>query len=195
VPGGDLAMSHLIEAVHRRVAYVGGPFSIRQVADCRDGAVQVLQRVGRDPDDLHMTETAALNVPAAQRTAAGSIELSARSRPTAVVCASDPPALGLLQEMTGHRIWVPDDVAISGYDDIEFAAAAAVPLSSIRPHRWERGRMTAQLLGSEFPGGDTHQHHQVIFEPELVVRRQSTWDRPCLMRRLPCPPSAAEAAG
>jgi DNA-binding LacI/PurR family transcriptional regulator len=146
VPGGDLAMSHLIEAAHQRVAYVGGPFSIRQVADCRDGAVQALQRVGRDPDDLPMIETAALNIPAGQRDAAGSIELSARSRP-AVVCASDPPALGLLQKMTG-----------------------------------------------EFPGDDTHQHHQVIFEPELAVR-QSTRDEPRLMRRLPRPPSAAEAAG
>ena len=85
-----------------------------------------------------MIETAALNVPAGQRAAAGIVGLSAHSRPTAVFCANDPPALGLLQEMTGHRIRVPDDVAIIGYDDIEFAAAAAAPLSSIRQHRRER---------------------------------------------------------
>ena len=73
-------------------------------------------------------------------------------------------------------------------------AAAAVPLSSIRQHRWERGRTTAQLLVSEFPGDGTHQHHQVIFEQELAVR-QSTRHGPRLMRRLPRPLSAAEAAG
>ena len=193
MPGGDLAMLHLIEVGHQRVAYVGGPFSIRQVADCRNGAVQALQRVGREPDNLHLIETAALNVPAGQRAAAGSTELSARSRP-AVVCASDPPPLGLLPEMTGHRIGVPDDVTIIGYDDIEFAAAAAVPLSSIRQHRRERGRMTAQLLVSESAGDDTHQHHQVIFEPGLVVC-QSSQGRPRLMQQLPCPLSAAEARG
>jgi len=55
-------MSHLIEAAHQRVAYAGGPFSIRQVADCRDGAVQALRRVGRDPADLPTTESAALNI-------------------------------------------------------------------------------------------------------------------------------------
>ena len=194
MPGADLAMSHLVEAAHQRVAYVGGPFSIRQVADCRDGAVQALQRVGREPDNLHLIETAALNVPAGQRAAASISELSARSRPAAVFCASDPPALGLLPEMTGHRIGVPDDVTIIGYDDIEFAAAATVPLSSIRQHRRERGRMTAQVLVSESAGDDTHRHHQVIFEPELVVR-QSSQGRPRLMQQLPCPLSAAEARG
>ena len=194
VPGADLAMSHLVEAAHQRVAYVGGPFSIRQVADCRDGAVQALQRAGRDPDDLHMIQTAALNAPAGQRAAASIVGLSARCSPTAVSCANDLPALGLLQEMTGRWIRVPDDIAMIGYDDIEFAAAAAVPLSSIRQHRRERGRTTAQLLVSVSPRNDTRQHHQVIFEPELVVR-QSTRDGPRLMQRLPRPPSAAEAAG
>jgi DNA-binding LacI/PurR family transcriptional regulator len=54
---------------------------------------------------------------------------------TAVLCAYDLLALGLQQEMTRRRIRMPEDVAIVGYDDIEFAAAAAVPLSSVRQPR------------------------------------------------------------
>jgi LacI family transcriptional regulator len=46
VRGGDLAVSHLLQAGHQRIGYVGGPSSIRQVADRRDGAVHALGRTG-----------------------------------------------------------------------------------------------------------------------------------------------------
>jgi len=171
VLGGDVAVSHLLEAGHERLAYVGGPPGLRQVADRHEGAVRALQRAGRNGSDLLVIETAALNVPAGQR--AGAEIAAMRDRPTAVFCANDLVALGLLQEMTRQRIRVPDDMAIVGYDDIEFAAAAAVPLSSVRQPRQQLGRTAAQLLLEESLGDGEHQHRQVIFQPELEVRRSS----------------------
>jgi LacI family transcriptional regulator len=173
VLGGDVAMSHLLEGGHERLAYVGGPLGLRQVADRHEGAVRALQRAGRAESDLLVIETAALNVPAGQRAGAEIAAMDAGQRPTAVFCANDLVALGLLQEMTRQRIRVPDDVAIVGYDDIEFAAAAAVPLSSVRQPRQQLGRTAAQLLLEESLGADGHQHRQVIFQPELEVRRSS----------------------
>src|SRR5215472_15092898 len=102
----------------------------RSVADRREGAVRALERAGLSPDDLHMIVTPALNVAAGQRAGATLAELSAAQRPTAVFCANDLLALGVLQEMTAQRIRVPEDISLIGYDDIDFAAAAAVPLSS-----------------------------------------------------------------
>ena len=46
VLGGDLAVSHLLEAGHEQIAFVGGPMSVRQVSDRRDGAVRALERAG-----------------------------------------------------------------------------------------------------------------------------------------------------
>jgi LacI family transcriptional regulator, galactose operon repressor len=111
-----------------------------------------------------------------------------------VAAHADLIALGLLQELTRQRIRVPDDVAIIGYDDIEFAASAAVPLSSIHQPRQVLGRTAAQLLVAETLGTDAHQHRQVIFEPELVVRPSSQMKarRAQLLARSP---STAEAAG
>jgi LacI family transcriptional regulator len=172
VLGGDVAMTHLLEAGHERLAYVGGPLGLRQVADRREGAIRALRRAGRADSDLLMIETAALNVPAGQRAGAEIAGLGA-GRPTAVFCANDLVALGLLQEMTRSGIRVPEDLAIVGYDDIEFAAAAAVPLSSVRQPRQQLGRTAAQLLLEEALGADGHQHRQVIFQPELEVRRSS----------------------
>ncbi|MGS2619653.1 substrate-binding domain-containing protein [Micromonospora sp. LZ34] len=60
-------------------------------------------------------------------------------------------------------------MAIVGYDDIDFAAAAAVPLTSVRQPRHLLGRTAAELLIEEATEGNGHQHRQVVFDPELVV--------------------------
>lgn len=64
-----------------------------------------------------------------------------------------------------------------GYDDIDYAAAAAVPLSSVQQPREELGRTAARLLLEEIDDFERHRHQQVVFEPELVVRQSSAHDR------------------
>jgi LacI family transcriptional regulator len=91
------------------------------------------------------------------------------SRPTAAFCANDLLALGLLQQAVTLGIGVPDQLAIVGYDDIEFAAAAAVPLSSVRQPRRELGRRATELLLDEATNAE-HTHQQVVFTPQLVAR-------------------------
>jgi LacI family transcriptional regulator len=190
VLGGDLAVSHLIEAGHERIAFVGGPLSIRQVTDRRDGALRARERAGRSSADLRVIDTPALNVAAGQRAGAMIAGLPPGTRPTGVFCANDLLALGVLQEMTTARIRVPGSVAVVGYDDVDFAAAAAVPLSSVRQPRQQLGRAAAQLLIEEALGGGTHRHRQVVFEPDLVVRASSK-GRPRRARRARAPEDAA----
>ena len=88
-----------------------------------------------------MIETAGLGSTRVGEAGERLFALPRRRRPTAAFCANDLVALGLLQHLTQAGIAVPDDLAIVGYDDIEFAGAAAVPLTSVhqpraaRPHR------------------------------------------------------------
>jgi LacI family transcriptional regulator len=173
VLGGELAVSRLLGDGHERIAFVGGPASIRQVADRHEGAVRALRQAGRSETGLHVVATPALNVAAGKRAAAEIAQLPPPRRPTAVFCANDLLAMGVLQEMTARRIRVPESISIIGYDDIEFAAAAAVPLSSVRQPRQLLGRTAAQLLLDEALGAGTHRHRQVMFEPELVIRQSS----------------------
>jgi LacI family transcriptional regulator len=93
-------------------------------------------------------------------------------RPTAAFCANDLLAIGVLQEMTHRRVRIPDDFAIIGYDDIDFAAAAAIPLSSVRQPRDSLGRSAIELLLDEASDG-SHHHRQLIFGPELVPREST----------------------
>ena len=173
VLGGDLAVTHLLAAGHQRIAYISGPPGIRQVADRLEGAQRALARDGRPPESLLMITASSLNVAAGQKAGAEIAALRAADRPTAVFCSNDLIALGVLQEMTRNRIRVPEEVSIVGYDDIDFAAAAAVPLTSVRQPRHQLGRTAARMLIEESGSNETHQHQQVIFEPQLVVR-QST---------------------
>jgi LacI family transcriptional regulator len=170
VLGGDLALSHLLSEGHGRIAFVAGPRSIRQVADRLDGAFRALARAGQEPGDLELIDVGALNVASGQKAGAEIAARPAAARPTAVFCSNDLIALGVLQEMTRHRIRVPEDISIVGYDDIDFAAAAAVPLTSVRQPRQQLGRTAARMLLEEAAAHDSHQHQQVIFEPELIVR-------------------------
>jgi LacI family transcriptional regulator len=169
VLGGELAIAHLLELGHDRIAYVGGPNTIGQVIDRRDGARRALAKAGKPPENLIELTTGALTVAEGRGAGQRLAGLPAARRPTAAFCANDLLALGLLQQCVSLGLRVPEDLAIVGYDDIEFAAAAAVPLTSVRQPRQLLGRTAAELLLDESSNPD-HEHQRVTFTPELVVR-------------------------
>lgn len=170
VVGGSLAVRHLLGTGRRRIAFVGGPTSIRQVADRLEGARRAVAEV---PDaTLEVIDAESLTV--LQGRAAGEAirERPASERPDAIFAANDLLAVGVLQAliMMGS-VRVPDDIALIGYDDIDFAAAAVVPLSSIRQPASLIGYTAVDLLLKEAAArGDGFTPEQVVFQPELVVR-------------------------
>jgi LacI family transcriptional regulator len=172
VAGGTLAVRHLVASGHRRIAYVSGPPELSQVRDRRDGALAALAEAGLPPDNL--VELAAPRLDVAAGRDAGARLLGLDRRPTAVFCANDLLALGVLQTLYAAGVPVPEEMAIVGYDDIEFAAAAAVPLTSVRQPTATLGALATRLLLEETGGqADRHRHQQVLLQPELVVRGSS----------------------
>jgi LacI family transcriptional regulator, galactose operon repressor len=169
VLGGRIAVEHLAEQGHTRVAVVGGPESIGQVRERVQGARQIWSELGLPPEDLIYLPTAALTVAEGRSAGERLAGIPARRRPTAAFCANDLLALGLLQQTIGAGLRVPEELAIVGFDDIEFAAAAAVPLTSVRQPRQELGRAAAQLVIDEATNPE-HTHQQLTFVPELVAR-------------------------
>ncbi|MFC9861847.1 MULTISPECIES: LacI family DNA-binding transcriptional regulator [unclassified Streptomyces] len=176
VRGGALAVGHLVSAGHRSVAYVSGPGDLHQIRDRREGALAALAEAGLPPEALVEIPSDRLDVAAGRD--AGARLLGLVPRPTAVFCANDLLALGVLQALYAAGVRVPQDVAIVGYDDIEFAAAAAVPLTSVRQPAVVMGRMAAELLLEEADDEDGgHRHRNVVLQPELVVRASSASPR------------------
>jgi DNA-binding LacI/PurR family transcriptional regulator len=178
VLGGQLAGAHLVAQGHRKLAFVGGPFTIQQVADRREGFLAAVSGA-----EVRVAATPNLTVAAGRQAWADIAAWPAAHQPTAVFCANDLLALGVLQEMTQRGVRVPQDVAIVGYDDIDFAAAAAVPLSSVRQPREQLGRTAAELLLEEANDPGRHEHRHVIFKPDLAVRASSAARRPARSQR------------
>ncbi|MGW7352875.1 LacI family DNA-binding transcriptional regulator [Streptomyces sp. Z26] len=171
VRGGGLAVRHLLDQGHREMAYVSGSMALTQCRDRYTGALGVLAEAGTDAQLRHV-EVERLDVAAGRD--AGARLLGMSPRPTAVFCANDLLALGVLQALYGAGVAVPDEMALVGYDDIEFAAAAAVPLTSVRQPAYRMGRAAADLLIEET--GDAaaeHAHRRIVLQPELVVRDSS----------------------
>ena len=169
VVGGRMAVEHLIETGRRRIAFVGGPFDIRQVNDRLAGA-RVAAENAAAPVEIEVVATAAMTV---EEGAAAGARILARPRrdwPDALFAANDLLALGLLQSLiVDGRMLVPDEIAIIGFDDIAFAAAAAVPLSSMRQPSRMIGRTALRILLEEAADPDIIPR-QTVFQPELVVR-------------------------
>jgi DNA-binding LacI/PurR family transcriptional regulator len=108
-----------------------------------------------------------------------------------VFCLNDLLALGVLREVVHRGLKVPQDLALVGYDDIAFAAAATVPLTSVRQPTDLLGRSAVELLlaraaGDTGPGGGERTvdvrddppvvvpDRRVVYLPELVVRASSS---------------------
>jgi len=172
--GGELAVAHLISQGHTRIGFVGGPMSINQVSERLAGARAAMRAADLAENSLVVIETPRLDVASGRATGDELAALPARRRPTAVFCANDLLALGLLQDTTRRQNSVPGELAIVGYDDIDFAAAAAVPLTSVRQPRSQLGQAAMELLLEEASLADGHQHRQIVFEPELVVRESTS---------------------
>jgi LacI family transcriptional regulator len=169
VVGGRMAVEHLIDTGRRRIAFVGGPFEIRQVGDRLAGARVAVENSG-EPIDIEVVATSGLTV---SEGAAAGARILGRPRhewPDALFAANDLLALGLLQALVGDgRMLVPNDIALIGFDDIAFAAAAAVPLSSMRQPSRMIGRTALRILLEETSDPDVIPR-QTVFLPELVVR-------------------------
>jgi LacI family transcriptional regulator len=169
VMGGGLAVRHLLRAGHREIVYISGPFALAQCRDRLAGARAAVAEAGLPESALTVLEVEQMTVTSGRD--AGSRLLGLAHRPTAVFCVNDLVALGVLQAMFTAGVRVPEDMSIVGYDDIEFAAGAAVPLTSVRQPAFRMGQNAAQLLIEETGDGRAdHRHQRVVFQPELVVR-------------------------
>jgi len=169
VAGGQIAAQHLIDTGRRRIAFVGGPFDIRQVRDRLAGARVAVDNSEFDVE-IEVIATTALTVDEGVQAGRRIMDRSRPNRPDALFAANDLLALGLLQSLVvAGKLLVPSEISLIGFDDIAFAAAAAVPLSSVRQPSRMIGQTALRVLMEESED-PTMIPRQTVFRPELVVR-------------------------
>ncbi|MBO1901047.1 LacI family DNA-binding transcriptional regulator [Leucobacter weissii] len=171
--GGRLGAQHLIGRGHRRIAFVGHPHRSRKVRERYEGVREVVDRSAGDIT-LEIVSSASWTVNDGRAVGAALALRPPDKRPRAVLCANDMLALGLMQELIRAGLRIPDDIAVVGYDDLEWAALGAVPLTTIAQPRAELGRTAVEMMISLIDGsGSALEANHVVLAPELVVRDSS----------------------
>jgi LacI family transcriptional regulator len=168
VRGGELAGRHLVDIGRRRIAFVGGPTSVRQSEDRLVGLRRAVA-AGSTAATVDVVRIEKLDGRDAYAVVDDVLALS----PDAVFCANDLTALGVLRGLFERERSVPGDIALVGFDDIDFAQLAAVPLTTVRQPAARMGQTAALLLLDELRNAD-HAHERVNFTPELVIRRSTS---------------------
>ncbi|WP_439564571.1 LacI family DNA-binding transcriptional regulator [Microcella sp.] len=169
--GGYMAARHLLDQGRRRIAYLRSEADIRQMVDRGEGARRA---VAETPGaSLDLTTVGGPTVGDGRIAGQQLIARHPDDRPDAVFAANDLLAIGLLQTLVlDGGVRVPDDIAIVGYDDIDFAAAAVVPLSSVRQPSRLLGETAVRILLGESVD-PTGSPQEIVFTPELVIRASS----------------------
>lgn len=175
VAGGRLAAEHLLERGHHRLAFAGGSNISSQIESRFEGFSQRAVAGGATVERL---STSWWTLEDGRALAAHLLESGREHLPTAIMCANDLIALGLLQGLALRGVRVPEDVALVGFDDLQWAASSTVPLSTVRQQRAELGAQAVRMLLDEIQNADTHQHQHVVLQPELIVRASSDLSRP-----------------
>ncbi|MFU8824080.1 LacI family DNA-binding transcriptional regulator [Yoonia sp.] len=135
---------HVIKLDHRHVAMITAPVATNDRAAARFAAVgDVMDAEGLVRADLFVVET-----PYSIDNGAAALDLILQQRPetTVVICGNDVLAVGALRQARGMGLSVPDDLSITGFDDIDLAVVTHPLLTTVHvPHR-QMGRAAAQML-------------------------------------------------
>ena len=162
--GIGAVVDHLIGLGHRRIVHVtGGSGSI--AADRRKGYLRAMRRNGLDEHvefiEGDFTENAGVD--------AAKVLLTADRLPSAVVCANDRSAVGLLDALRRAGVDVPGAVSITGYDDSVLAQLGHIDLTSVSQAPREQANRAVEAVVERLDRGRTEPASSVLM-PQLVVR-------------------------
>jgi LacI family transcriptional regulator len=112
--------------------------------------------------------------------------------PTAIFAANDYMALGAYDAILDEGFRIPQDVALVGFNDIEFTAMKGIEMTTIGQKKYEMGAIAVRSLIERVEGGKAGSSKEIILEPELIVRKTcgfqlKGYQRPGLERKIDLP--------
>jgi DNA-binding LacI/PurR family transcriptional regulator len=168
VDGSRQITRHLIELGHRRIAYLGNSISGRTTLDRLSGFRQEMEAAGLSLPTEYIHEVPGGG--AEHGMLVGEYFLSLPVRPTAIICFNDLIATGVLKCLHEKQLKIPDDISVTGFDNISFSAYTDPPLTTFdQPKRFigmEAARLLLGLLHST-PDAD---EKVTILKGSLLVR-------------------------
>jgi LacI family transcriptional regulator len=166
--GVGLAVEHVVALGARRIAFVSASLDSSSAQQRYAGFERVVKRHGLPSDTPRLLGT----FRAEWGRSAALQMLAEEPFPDAVVCGNDEIAIGLLGEFRRSRIRVPEDVLVTGFDDIRFAQLADPPLTTVRQPGEQLAAECIRLLDARMIDRDLPVQ-RVAIAPSLVVREST----------------------
>jgi LacI family transcriptional regulator len=168
----DVAASELtrimIAGGRRRIALLNGPPGVSACALRSKGFWSAVEGC-RSSIDVAEEHTVGFDPATIKANVSAFLSRSGHPIPTAIVGANDTIAAACLEVAREAGIQVPDQLAVSGFDDLAFSAYTSPGLTTVRMPLRDIGATAANMLFSEIEGRPLHRRH-VVFPTELVLR-------------------------
>jgi LacI family transcriptional regulator len=165
---GRIVAKHFVKLGHSSIGFVGG-LAETSTNDARlQGFRSGLTELGVDLPSarvVHGSFTHDSGYHLAQTL------LALPDRASALFCADDLVALGVMDAVYDAGLRVPEDVAVVGVDDVPAASLRSIGLSTVRQPAAEMGRRAVQLLLERLRGGPDGEPIEIVLRPRLIVRR------------------------
>lgn len=162
-------VDHLIHQGHRSFAYIAGPNNITH-EEIRYRAVRNRLAMHGYANCLIRLEGGPFDMPSGAEAAHHFLNL--RERPKAVICCSDALALGFLHAVQNQGLKVPQDVAVTGYDGMDYTAFTTPALTTVIQPNVEIGRAAVQAL-KDLKCGCVTTPQLLALSPTFIARQSS----------------------
>ena len=175
--GGYLAVKHLLELGHTRIAHIVGRHGISPYYDRLVGYKNALRDYGKHFDKkLIVTVKNMLNPDSGYQAMQKLLNMD--NPPTAIFSMNDLIAVGALRASEDHNLKVPGDISLVGFDDVFWASLIKPSLTTISQPKSEIGEKSAELLLEEIKHKELSKTHKnkprkIFLEPKLIVREST----------------------
>lgn len=174
--GGYRATKHLLSLGHTRIGVIDAATALGNL-EKREGYLAALKEAGIEPDPVLSADPEGHSM-ARGYEAMGRL-IAAGGKPTAVFAANDSLAIGVESWALANGLRVPEDMAIVGFDNIEFAEYAAVPISSVNYAIEDVSAEAVERLLVLIAHGEALPDPQIRqLTPDIVVRESTAGKRP-----------------
>ncbi len=169
--GCQLAIEHLVSLGHRKIGYISGPGYNVLTPTRLSGTIAAMKSLDVEVVDKWFYDgDFSLDAGAA----VAEIWLNQSDRPTAIFCANDEVAMGLISELYRHGVEVPNELSVVGFDDIDIAARYVPSLTTISQPRPSLGAKAAELLIARIDQPENRDgSHLELLEVKLVAREST----------------------
>jgi len=166
--GGFLAVEHLIRLGHKRIGVIGGSSESSVGFERLEGGKRALAAYGVEERGEYFLEGDFLRNSGYQ---GGKRFLEMAEPPSAIFATNDYMALGTYMALAEEDIRVPEEMALVGFNDIEFTAMKGVELTTIGQKKYEMGSIAVKTLVEKIEKGEAGSPEEIILEPELIIRK------------------------